>query len=201
MLFTTGKPGPVAVSPRVAYLWAFPYLPMKKALRISLFVLAGLVVAFLGLRAWTKSHSPAHTVVWQQEGLALKLDYSSPSKKGRVIFGQLVPYGEVWRTGANEATVLEVGQPVTVAGKALAAGKYSLWSIPTPTEWTFIFNAETGQWGTSYDAQRDVLRVSVPATKVTAPSERLDMRFEQAGAGANLVVHWENTQVALPIRK
>jgi hypothetical protein len=174
---------------------------MKKVLRISLFVLAGLAVAFLGLRAWTKSHSPARTVVWNQEGLAIKLDYSSPSKKGRVIFGQLVPYGKVWRTGANEATVIELSQPVTVAGKALPAGKYSLWTIPTPTDWTFIFNGETGQWGTSYDAQQDVLRVSVPATRVTAPSEQLDIRFEQAGAGADLVLRWENTQASLPIRK
>ncbi len=174
---------------------------MKKALRISLFVLAGLVVAFLGLRAWTKSHSRAQTVVWNQEGLAIKVDYSSPAKKGRVIFGQLVPYGEVWRTGANEATVIEFNQPVTVAGKALPAGKYSLWSIPTPAAWTFVFNGETGQWGTNYDAQRDVLRVSVPAARAAAPSEQLDIRFEQAGAGADLVVHWDNTQVSLPIRK
>ncbi len=174
---------------------------MKKALRISLFVVAGLVVAFLGLRAWTKSHSPAHTVVWTQEGLGIRLDYSAPSKKGRVVFGQLVPYGKVWRTGANEATVIAFSQPVAVAGKALPAGKYSLWTIPTPAEWTFIFNAETGQWGTSYDAQRDVLRVSVPAARATAPAEQLDLRFEQAGAGADLVVHWENTRVSLPIRK
>ena len=174
---------------------------MKKALRISLFVLAGLVVAFLGLRAWTKSHSPAHTIVWDQEGLAIKLDYSSPSKKGRVIFGKLVPYGEVWRTGANEATVIEFSQPVTVAGKALPAGKYSLWSIPTPSNWTFVFNEETGQWGTSYNAQRDVLRVAVPAARATTPSEQLDIRFEQAQAGTDLVVRWENTQVSLPIRK
>jgi hypothetical protein len=174
---------------------------MKKALRISLFVLAGLVVAFLGLRAWTKSHSPAHTVMWNQEGLSIKVDYSTPSKKGRVIFGQLVPYGEVWRTGANEATVIEFGQPVTVAGKALPAGKYSLWSIPTAANWTFIFNGETGQWGTNYDAQRDVLRVSVPATRATAPAEQLDLRFEQARGGADLVVHWDDTRVALPIRK
>ncbi len=174
---------------------------MKKGIRISLFVVAGLAFAFLGLRAWTKSHSPAHTVVWNQEGLSIQLDYSSPSRKGRVVFGQLVPYGKVWRTGANEATLIAFSQPVAVAGKALPAGTYSLWTVPTPTDWTFIFNRETGQWGTSYDAQRDVLRVSVPAARTASPSEQLDIRFEGAGAGADLVVRWENTRVALPIRK
>jgi hypothetical protein len=174
---------------------------MKKFLKISLFVIIGLVVAFFGLRAYTKSHSPAQTVEVNHDGLIVKTSYSSPHKKGRVIFGELVPYGKVWRTGANEATLIEFNQAVKVAGKELKAGKYSLWSIPAAGDWTIIFNGETGQWGTNYDEEEDVLRVTVPSAKTPATAEQLAITFNKVPAGADMVLHWDNTAVTVPIRK
>src|SRR5690606_37609349 len=101
-----------------------------------------------------------------------KVDYCQPAVKGRVIFGELVPYGQVWRTGANEATVIEINRDVKVAGSDLKAGKYSLWTIPTPEKWTIIFNSETGQWGTMYAEDTDVLKVEVRSSMKDTSTER-----------------------------
>lgn len=176
-------------------------LAMKKAVKIILIVIAVLAIAFFGLRAFTKSHSPAQTVTFDQGGLSVTLEYSRPYKKSREVFGGLVPYSKVWRTGANEATVIELGQDVKVAGKNLKAGKYSLWTIPARTDWTVIFNGEIGQWGTRYDEEQDVLRVLVPASKTPATIEQMNIAFQEAPGGTDMLIQWENTQVSVPIRK
>lgn len=174
---------------------------MKKAVKIILIVLVVAAVGIFAMRTWTKSHSPEETVAFSKNGLEIKVDYCRPYKKERVVFGGIVPYGEVWRTGANEATVIELNQDVKIEDKALKAGKYSLWTVPSEDNWTIIFNAETGQWGTSYDEAEDVLKVEVPSEIVSDEVEQFKMQFEEAVDGADLVLRWENTMVVVPFRK
>lgn len=174
---------------------------MKKIAIIIGIVVLVLVVLFFGFRTYTKSHSPASQVIHNKDGLAVTVDYCQPSKKGREIFGKLLPYGEVWRTGANEATVISFKQPVTLAGKPVEAGNYSLWTIPTATDWTIILNKETGQWGTMYDEKQDLLRVSVPSQPQADVREQFTISFADQPGGADMLLTWDKTQVAVPIRK
>ncbi len=174
---------------------------MKKTLKIVAIVVAVLVVAFLGLRTFTKSKSPQAVVENTHNGLNVKVTYCQPSKKGRVIFGELLPFGQVWRTGANEATIISFGQDVNVAGKPLAKGDYSLWTIPGETGWTAILNKETGQWGTNYDEKQDALRVPIVSRKHSPLAEQFTMTFAPDSLGTNLVLFWDETEAVIPINK
>jgi hypothetical protein len=174
---------------------------MKKALIIIGIILVAGIVIFAILRSWTKSHSPEEHVSYSQDGFDIEVNYSRPYKKGRDIFGDLVPYGEVWRTGANEATTIDLDEDVLVAGKLLKSGEYSLWTIPNKTTWTIIFNEETGQWGTQYDSTRNILEVQVPAKKINNEVEQFRIEFNGAENGLNLVMRWDKTEVAVPFQK
>lgn len=183
---------------------------MKKSVRVLLIVLALMLIGFLGfrfgLRSYTKQYSPEATAAFQQNGLDLRVEYCQPSKKDRLIFGTpaekaLVPYGKVWRTGANEATLLTVGDDVILAGKPLKAGKYTLWTIPGPGSWQVVINGQTGQWGTQYDETRDVFRAEVPARTVGDVKENLEMNFTEQPDGADLVLRWDTREVTIPVRK
>jgi hypothetical protein len=126
--------------------------------------------------------------------------YSRPRKEGRLIFGGLVTYGDVWRLGANEATEIEFYQPVIIGDKKIPAGRYTLYAIVHENSWTFIVNRDNDSWGAfKYDAAKDVARVEVPAEPITDPVELLSMAFTGSGTSINLVVAWENIKVALPI--
>lgn len=145
--------------------------------------------------------SPAATATGKVKDASITIRYSSPGVKGRKIFGGLVPYGEVWRTGANEATIFETDQDIKVEGKPLPAGKYSLYTIPGENEWTIIFNKQTGQWGisrsgTTRDPAQDALTVQVRPRKSDAITER--MVFDINGRGFTL--KWENTEVPVSIK-
>ncbi len=173
---------------------------MNKIVKIILIVAAVLVVAFFGFKSFTKSKSPAETAKFDQNGLTVQVDYCRPYKKGREIFGKLLPYGQVWRTGANEATIFDVKQTIKVGDKTLKAGKYTLWTIPNADKWTVIMNEETGQWGTNYDEKKDVLRVDVPVGKSVEMMEQFKIDFAAAEGGADMVLRWDNTEVKVPIR-
>jgi DUF2911 family protein len=114
-------------------------------------------------------------------GATIKIDYSQPSVKGRKVGDDIASNGKVWRTGANEATLFEVSKDVTVEGKPLPAGKYTLWSIPGETEWTVIFNKQTGQWGTQYKDTEDALRVPVKTGKSGSFTEKLTFKISKDG--------------------
>ncbi|OLD00914.1 MAG: hypothetical protein AUI99_08070, partial [Gemmatimonadetes bacterium 13_1_40CM_3_69_22] len=105
--------------------------------------------------------SPADSVRATLAGATLAVRYSRPSMRGRAIFGNVVPWNKVWRTGANEATVLETSADLVIAGTSLPAGKYSLWTVPSPDGWKLIVNNNTGQWGTQYDAKHDFARLDM----------------------------------------
>ena len=134
------------------------------------------------------------------EPLAVRVIYSRPKKEGRSVFGGLVAYGQVWRLGANEATEIEFYKPVTIGGKKIAAGRYTLYALVNEKTWTFIVNKENDIWGAfKYDAAKDVVRTEVPVEQTTDTVEYLSMIFSKTNDAVNLVVAWENTKVALPI--
>lgn len=173
---------------------------MNKTVKIILIVVAALVALFFGFRAFTKSKSPAEIAKFDQNGLTVQVDYCRPYKKGREVFGKLLPYGEVWRTGANEATIFDVKQDIKIADKTLKAGKYTLWTVPNAEKWTIVLNSETGQWGTMYNDKADVLRVDVPVGKSAEMMEQFKINFAAAEGGADMILSWDNTEVKVPIR-
>jgi hypothetical protein len=126
--------------------------------------------------------------------------YSRPQKNGRVIFGDLVEYGKVWRVGANEATEIEFYKPVKIGGKKIEKGRYTLYALVNTDSWTMIINRDIDTWGAfKYDAQKDLVRVTIPVQKLSEPVEALAMSFEKAAQGFNLIVAWDTVEVALPI--
>lgn len=133
------------------------------------------------------------------EGKDVSVSYGQPSKKNRKIFGELVPYGQVWRTGANEATEITFATDAQFGGKEIKAGTYSLFTIPGETEWTIILNPTLKQWGSfGYDKikDKDVLKVTVPSKKTDSTVENFTMTFNEENA---LLMEWEDTQVEVPI--
>jgi Protein of unknown function (DUF2911) len=184
---------------------------MKKTLALLLFF----QLIFLSLMAQTlppvdkspmdMSYYPANYPVLKiqdkpTEPLAARVVYSRPQKAGRTIYGGLVKYGEIWRLGANEATELEFFKPVKIDGKKIAKGRYTLYAIAYESTWTFILNKDTDTWGAfKYDPKKDILRVTVPAEKITEPLESLAMSFEKTTTGFKLVVAWDTVKAALPI--
>ncbi|WP_158856544.1 DUF2911 domain-containing protein [Lunatibacter salilacus] len=117
--------------------------------------------------------SPPMTAEGSINGADITVNYSSPAVKGRTIFGDLIPLGKVWRAGANEATIFATSKDIKVEGKSLPAGKYSIFVIPGESMSTFIFNKQTGQWGTQYDESQDAIRVAVPSGQTSTLTERL----------------------------
>jgi hypothetical protein len=133
--------------------------------------------------------SPPASTTANVNGVNVTIDYSAPAVKGRTIWGDLVPYGKVDRTGANEATVFSVDKNVLVNGEPLAAGQYSLFTIPTETDWTVIFNKEAEQWGAyDYKESEDALRITVTPKMVDEFKERLQFKVQEDGT---VNYHWE----------
>ena len=133
------------------------------------------------------------------QGKDVSVSYGQPSKKNRKIFGELVPYGQVWRTGANEATEITFATDAQFGGKEIKAGTYSLFTIPGETEWTVILNPTLKQWGAfGYDKikDKDALKVTVPSKKTDSTVEKFTMTFNEENA---LVMEWDDTQVEVPI--
>ncbi|MBS1607523.1 MAG: DUF2911 domain-containing protein [Bacteroidetes bacterium] len=130
----------------------------------------------------------------------VRVIYGRPQKNGRPVFGSLVEYGKVWRLGANEATEIEFYKDVTVAGKKIKKGRYTLYAIPERNAWTLIINKDTDTWGAfKYDTKNDVLRTSVPVITVKAPVETLSITFTKTNPGCNLLIAWDSTEVLLPV--
>ena len=166
----------------------------------SIFFCIGLsLISTLGMSQTDATRpSPPAEAKGSVAGAQLSIHYSSPSVKGRVIWGDLVPYGKVWRTGANEATVFETDKDIYIDGKKLPAGKCGMFTIPGETKWTFIFNSVWDQWGAyKYEESKDVIRVEATAKKSPVFNEQ--MRFE---ISENMVIlSWENVSVSLDVKK
>jgi hypothetical protein len=175
---------------------------MLKKILIGLGMLAIiLLIAFQVIKSKTKSSSPEVNQTYSVGTAKVNLFYCEPSKKGRKIFGGLIKYGEVWRTGANEPTTFETDKNLVIDGKQLPAGKYSLWTIPQQDSWTVIINKEIPYWGDGSNGKaarndkEDVIQVVLPVEKLTVPQEKLSID----ALNNALTIKWDMTKVSVPI--
>jgi hypothetical protein len=168
---------------------------MKK--QSILFLLLASIFTITAMAQDKKMPSPPAKAEATIDGVAVTIDYHQPSAKGRKIMGGLVPFGEVWRTGANATTTIEFGANAKIEGQALAKGKYGLYTLPGENEWTIIINKGI-KWGAyDYTDKEDVLRVKVKSAKTAAFVETFSIAIEND----NVVMKWENTSVSFKISK
>ena len=173
---------------------------MKKILIIVGSILTIGLVGYFGLRFITKQASPEVQADYAKNGLSISVKYCQPSKKSRIVFGDLVPYAKIWRTGANESTEITFTKDVKIAGQTLKAGTYTFFTIPNPEKWTIIFNTKVGTWGHfDYDTTLDALRVEVPSSTTNDVYEKFTISYTEADTGVNLVLAWDKTLVTIPI--
>lgn len=145
--------------------------------------------------------SPLSIIRMRFKDAYMKLTYSQPHKRNRQIFGNLVPYGQVWRTGANEATELTVTKDILINNQLVRAGTYSLFTIPDKDKWTIIINSEVGLWGSyNYNEKLDVMRFDVPVQKSNVIYEPLTMTFDQKNEIADLIIAWDDVRLSIPIK-
>jgi Protein of unknown function (DUF2911) len=145
--------------------------------------------------------SPASFATLRYKDTYAKITYSQPRKRGREIFGSLVPYGQVWRTGANEATEITLTKDVFINGMLITAGTYSLFTIPDKDKWIVILNKELGLWGSyNYNYKNDLLRFEVPVQADTIFTEAFTIRFDQRNNVADLLLFWDKTKISIPIQ-
>ncbi|MBC7746265.1 MAG: DUF2911 domain-containing protein [Flavobacterium sp.] len=166
---------------------------MKKILLLTL--IAGIFTTTNALAQQDKSKRPSPPAKVSEtisSGATISIDYGQPSLKGRTIGKDIVPYGEVWRAGANEATVFETNKEVKIEGKVLPAGKYSFYAIPTADKWTLIFNKTWEQWGTVYSQDADALRIDVKPSKSASKTEKMMYSIAKDG---KVSLMWGDTDV------
>jgi opacity protein-like surface antigen len=181
---------------------------MKKVALLTALLFALATVAAAQMMSQDKSKRPSPPASAEckfADGKTVKIDYSSPRAKGRKIFGAasdkaLVPFGEVWRTGANEATTFVTGANVTVGGKDVPAGIYTIFTVPKADAWTLVISKKTGEWGTDYPGEKeDLARASMAVAKTSSPVENFTIAFDQLGKKCTLRMEWENTQTSVEI--
>ncbi len=169
---------------------------------ISLILLSLLSSSSFAQDALKPRPSPMSTIIMKYKDSYIKITYSQPHKNNRIIFGSLVPYGQVWRTGANEATEMTVTKDIQINGTLLKAGTYSIFSIPEKDHWTIIINSEVGLWGSyNYNSKFDVMRFALPVQNLTGVVyEPFTMIFDQKNEVANLLMMWDNVKVSVPVK-
>ena len=190
---------------------------MNKAVKILIWtagilvVLALLLYFVIGpkLKDATKKHSPEVTELYESNNQEISVWYSSPSKKGREIFGELVPYGEVWRTGANEATTFTTDTDLLIEGQTLAAGKYTLWTIPNEESWQVIFNSKMYDWGVRWQDSKatreeafDVVVATAKVSKSYTTEENFSIKITEALENQPILLFsWDQVVAVLPMEK
>lgn len=160
-------------------------------------VVAGAVAA----QEAKKPLSPATKATAEIGGKKISVDYSAPSRRDRVVMGELVPYGQLWRTGANAATTLETTGDLMIGELHVPAGKYALFTIPNAHEWTLVVSKQTALWGTNgYDEKQDLGRVAMKVKKLDAPVETFAIAVKPADAhNGVLSLSWENVEASVPV--
>jgi hypothetical protein len=174
---------------------------MQRRLALStlvIFLALGFGIAQMGGKS---RPSPAASATCNLgNGKTIKTDYSSPRMKGRKIYGDLVPYGEVWRTGANEATTFVASANVEVGGKDVPAGSYTIFTVPNPDKWTLIINRKTGEWGIPYKYEHDELaRADMKVSKLPSPVEDFTISYEKSGNGCVMNIDWDTRRASVDI--
>ena len=145
--------------------------------------------------------SPLAIAAIRYKDAYIKVTYSQPVKRGREIFGKLVPYNEVWRTGANEATEITTTKNIQINGTLLKAGTYSIFTLPQKDKWTIIINSEVGLWGAyNYNSKLDVMRFDVPVMQSDVIYESFTMEFNHRNEVADLLLYWDKIKISIPVK-
>jgi hypothetical protein len=186
------------------WLFPFSYLCIPKLLNMRKLIITAIAAFILvSADAQLKTPAPSPTQTIKQDfGLSsIELSYSRPGIKGRKVFGDLVPFGKIWRTGANNATTLVFGDDISIGSTKIPAGKYGLLSIPDKDKWTLIITKQLDVTSpAAYNQDQDVVRIMVEPMKIKDPVETFTMQFANVTPGScELHIMWENTEVALPI--
>ena len=169
---------------------------MKKASVVLLFILSFTLLAAAQQDKSKRPSPPAQAQCKLPDGKTITVDYSSPRLKGRKVGGEVAPFGEVWRTGANEATTFVTTANLSVEGKDVPAGSYTIFTVPAQDQWTLIINKKTGEWGIPYHYESDELaRVPMQVGKNSSPVENFTISFDQSG-GCTLQLSWGDTQAS-----
>jgi hypothetical protein len=173
---------------------------MQQRYSTALVLAVVLVLTGIGVRvdAQRQRASPRDKVSAKVAGASITIDYSRPYMKGRTIFAKdgLVPFGKVWRTGADEATTLTTDATLVIGTLTVPAGTHTIYTVPGEHEWTLIINNQTGQWGTVYQESMDLGRVPMKVGKVE-PTEQFQIAIAEAPAGGELVMTWETTKASV----
>lgn len=174
---------------------------MKKRIALTTTVAILITAAAFAQMGGGSRPSPAASATCDLGGgKTVKTDYSSPRVKGRKIYGELVPFGQVWRTGANEATTFVTSADAVVGGKTVPAGSYTIFTVPNADKWTLIINKKTGEWGIPYKYESDeVGRVDMKVSKVPSPVENFAIAFDKSGRGCTMRIDWETTRASVDI--
>ena len=174
----------------------------KSRLRmLSLLVVAALAAIALAQEKKPLS-PPGEATVTFADGKTVAIQYSRPSMRGRKVFGGLVPYDQVWRTGANSATSLKTDVALTIGGANVPAGSYTLYTLPGMSSWKLIINKQTGQWGTEYDLGQDLARIDMKVTQRPSGLELFTISFDKTGGNsATLKLEWENTIATVEVKE
>jgi len=143
---------------------------------------------------------PAKSSCKFADGKTITVNYSSPRMRGRKIFGDLLPFGEVWRVGADDATTFAPNTAVIVGGKNIPAGNYTMFALPTPAKWTLIVSRQTGEWGIPYPGEKfDFARMEMKVSKLPSPLENFIISFDQSGTACTMKLDWETTRASIDI--
>jgi hypothetical protein len=175
---------------------------MKHSRRLG--ALLAVVAIVFGCRGAARAQggriSPHESTAATVDGSAMSIEYGRPSTRGRTIFGRLVPYGDIWCPGADEATMLSTSRPLRMGQLAVPAGEYSVWILPTEGAWTLILNKDAHTFHTNHRASRDLGRVALQKQMLTSPVEQLTFAIEQnsPGPGGRIVMTWATTEVSVP---
>lgn len=177
---------------------------MKRKIIAGLIVVVLIAGGILGYDQYrfyqTKKWSPWEKVTFDNSDVLVEVGYCRPYMRGREVFGDLVPYGRWWRTGANEATQIELSRDLLFVGDTLKAGLYSLVTIPEENEWTIIFNNRIPEWGTFYFPKDDELRVKAKVETLPAALEQFTIDFSEENGQPTLIFAWEFTKVTVPFK-
>lgn len=179
---------------------------MRSRLALNVCALGVLIVAMAApsraQNGGQASSPPAKADCKFSDGKTIHIDYASPRMRGRKIFGGLVPYGEVWRAGANDATTFVLSGDVNIGGKTVPAGSYTLFTLPKDDGWTFIVSKDTGEWGVPYPGQQDdFARAPMKVSKLDTPLENFSISFDPSGDTCTLRMDWETTRASVAISK
>ncbi len=179
---------------------------LKLVLKISGIAIAMILLILFVVRYNTKAHSPEATISFEKNDWQMEVFYNRPSKKERNIFGELVPYDKVWRTGANEATTFWTNKDILIDGSLLRAGKYTLWTIPMEDSWKVIFNDKMYPWGINLDEEAsrdpvyDTLVLEVPVKETRQTIEQFTIFFDEANGLVFMILTWDDVRIEVPVK-